>query len=353
MPDERTFVLVTDRPDRSAAISAALRAIGLCDVVGPEETWRDRHRLAGVVSDLTLSRPEADHCLRTLKRRFADRNLPVICLLRKSTQDALRHAKTLGATVCMPAYMPPETVVAALANQVGIVAGGAERAVSQGVARAGEALNGLMAEARAGQPIRMGTVEAGLGPILTAVQEGGLARWLDTVWTHDDATYQHCLLVAGLSAQFALHLGFRHEDQFRFVRAALIHDVGKARIPLEILNKPGRLDPSEMAVMRTHAAIGHEVLLEGGERDPLTLSAVRHHHEMLDGSGYPDGLVGGQIGDMVRLLTICDIYAALTERRPYKPSMPMADAMAILSAMDGKLEGRLVQSFGEAMAAAV
>ncbi|AWN48686.1 phosphohydrolase [Methylobacterium terrae] len=352
MPDERTFVLVTDRPDRSAAISAALRGIGICDVVGPEETWRDRRTLAGVVSDMTLARPETDHCLRTLQRRYADRNLPVICLLRKATQDALRHAKTLGATVCMPAYVPPETIIAALANQVGIIAGNAEQAVSQGVVRAGEALNGLLAEARAGQPIRMGAVEAGLGPILTAVQEGGLARWLDTVWTHDDATYQHCLLVAGLSAQFALHLGFRHDDQFRFVRAALIHDVGKARIPLEILNKPGRLDPDEMTVMRTHAAIGHEVLRAGGERDPLTLAAVRHHHEMLDGSGYPDGLAGNQIGDMVRLLTICDIYAALTERRPYKAPMKMADAMAILAGMDGKLESGLVQSFGEAMRAA-
>ncbi|KMO27981.1 HD-GYP domain-containing protein [Methylobacterium aquaticum] len=351
MADERTFVLVTDRPDRSAAISAALRAIGICDVVGPEETWRDRRALAGVVSDLTLSRPEADLCLRALQRRFANRHMPVICLLRKATQDTLRHAKTLGATVCMPAYVPPESVAAALANQVGVMAGNAEKAVSQGVARAGEALSGLMAETRAGQPIRMGAVEAGLGPILTAVQEGGLARWLDTVWTHDDATYQHCLLVAGLAAQFAVHLGFRHEDQFRFVRAALIHDVGKARIPLEILNKPGRLDADELAVMRTHAALGYEVLRAGGERDPITLSAVRHHHEMLDGSGYPDGLAGGQIGDMVRLLTICDIYAALTERRPYKSPMPMAEAMGILASMEGKLETRLVLSFGEAMAA--
>ncbi|MBK3395968.1 MULTISPECIES: HD domain-containing phosphohydrolase [Methylobacterium] len=352
MPDERTFVLVTDRPDRSAAISAALRGIGLCDVVGPDETWRGRRALAGVVSDMTLARPEADHCLRTLQRRFPDKNLPVICLLRKATQDALRHAKTLGATVCMPAYVPPETIVAALANQVGIVAEGEAQTVSQGVARAGEALNGLLAEARAGQPLRMGAVEAGLGPILTAVREGGLARWLDTVWTHDDATYQHCLLVAGHAAQFSLHLGFRHEDQLRFVRAALIHDVGKARIPLEILNKPGRLTPDEMVVMRTHAAIGHEILVAGGERDPITLAAARHHHEMLDGSGYPDGLVGSQIGDIVRLLTICDIYAALTERRPYKAPMPMADAMAILSAMDGKLEARLVQSFGESLKAA-
>ena len=77
-----------------------------------KELETENTRLRKVVSDLTLSRPEADHCLRTLKRRFQDRNLPVICLLRKSTQESLRHAKTLGATVCMPAYVPPETVAA-------------------------------------------------------------------------------------------------------------------------------------------------------------------------------------------------------------------------------------------------
>ncbi|GJD53612.1 hypothetical protein OPKNFCMD_6389 [Methylobacterium crusticola] len=349
---ERALVLVTDRPDRSAAVGAALRAVGSCEVVGTDEAWTARGSLAGVVSDLTLSRPEAVQCLRALETRFKGRNLPVVCLLRNATPDSLRHAKTLGATVCLPAYAPPEAVAAALANQIDLAPSSPARVVSQGVARAGEVLTSLMAEARSGQPVRMGTVEAGLAPILAAVQDGGLARWLDTVWTHDDATYQHCLLVAGLAAQFALHLGFKQGDQQRFVRAALVHDVGKARIPLAILNKPGRLDPDELTVMRTHAALGYDILREGGECDALTLTAVRHHHEMLDGSGYPDGLSGDAISDVVRLLTICDIYAALTERRPYKAPMAMPDAMAILAAMEGKLEARLVQSFGEAVAAA-
>ncbi|MFE1597768.1 HD-GYP domain-containing protein [Methylobacterium sp. ID0610] len=345
-----TIVLVTDRPDRSAALAAALREVGPCEVVGTEESWTSGGFLLGVVSDLTLTRPEAAGCLRRLERRYRGQALPVIGLLRRASTESLRLAKTLGATVCLPAYVPPETVATALVNQIENTVPVGERAVVHGVARAGEALASLLDEARAGSQIRMETVEAGLAPILTAVQEGGLARWLDTVWSHDDATYQHCLLVAGLAAQFALHLRFRWDDQQRFVRAALVHDVGKARIPLPILNKPGRLDPDETAVMRTHAALGYEILRAGGECDAFTLDVVRHHHEMIDGSGYPDGLSGDAVSDPVRLLTICDIYAALTERRAYKTPMRMADAMAVLQGMDGKLEAGLVQSFGRALA---
>ncbi|ACL56329.1 HD-GYP domain-containing protein [Methylobacterium nodulans] len=348
---EGTIVLVTDRPDRSAALAAALRTVGLCEVVGPDESWASGGFLLGVVSDLALTHPEAARCLRGLGRRYKGQALPVIGLLRRATIEALRHAKTLGATVCLPAYLPPETVAAALTIQIENSAPAGERAVVHGVARAGEALTSLLAEARSGSRIRMETVEVGLAPILTAVQEGGLARWLDTVWSHDDATYRHCLLVAGLAAQFALHLRFRRDDQQRFVRAALVHDVGKARIPLPILNKPGRLDPDETAVMRTHAALGYEILKAGGECDAFTLDAVRHHHEMLDGSGYPDGLSGEAVSDAVRLLTICDIYAALTERRAYRTPMRMADAMTVLKGMDGKLEAGLVQAFGRAIAA--
>lgn len=346
---EGTIVLVTDRPDRSADLAAALRQIGTCEVVGTDERWTGAGAPLGIVSDLTLSRPEAVQCLKALESRYRGQPLPVIGLLRRATPEALRQAKSLGATVCLPAYVPPQTVATALVNQIEHTGPVSERLVVHGVARAGEALTSLLADARTGSPIHMETVEAGLGPILTAVQEGGLARWLDTVWTHDDATYQHCLLVAGLAAQFALHLGFRRDDQHRFVRAALVHDVGKARIPLPILNKPGRLDADEAAVMRTHAALGYDILQAGGECDALTLDAVRHHHEMLDGTGYPDGLSGAAVSDTVRLLTICDIYAALTERRPYKAPMPRAEAMGILQGMDGKLEPRLVQLFGQAV----
>ena len=125
----------------------------------------------------------------------------------------------------------------------------------------------------------------------------------------------------------------------------MLHDVGKAKIPLAILNKPGRLTDEELSVMRTHAAAGYELLRQQGQYGADVLEVVLRHHELLDGSGYPDGLAGPQINDLVRLVTICDIYAALIERRPYKPPMPPARAFNILQEMGQKLEGALVHAF--------
>jgi HD-GYP domain-containing protein (c-di-GMP phosphodiesterase class II) len=127
--------------------------------------------------------------------------------------------------------------------------------------------------------------------------------------------------------------------------AATLHDIGKARIPLSILDKPGRLDPDEEEIIRRHPVIGHDLLKGMSGITPEILDGVRHHHEYLDGSGYPDGLKGGQISDLVRLLTISDIFAALIEARPYRAPMPRPDAYEILRGMEGKLEGALVRAF--------
>ena len=95
--------------------------------------------------------------------------------------------------------------------------------------------------------------------------------------------------------------------------AATLHDIGKARIPLAILDKPARLDPGEEEIMRSHPVIGYELLKGLAGITPEILDGVRHHHEYLDGSGYPDGLTAPKISDLVRLLTISDIFAALIE----------------------------------------
>ncbi|SEO16053.1 HDIG domain-containing protein [Methylobacterium sp. UNC300MFChir4.1] len=163
-------------------------------------------------------------------------------------------------------------------------------------------------------------------------------------------TVRHCLLVAGLAAHFALHLGLSIDDRTSLVRAALVHDVGKAKIPLTILRKPGTLDDDELQVMRTHTALGHDMLMTAGMTDALTLAVTRNHHEMLDGSSYPDGLSSAAISDPVRLLTICDIYAALIEHWPYRLAMTQGEALAILRRMTpDRLETALVEEFATSL----
>ena len=150
--------------------------------------------------------------------------------------------------------------------------------------------------------------------------------------------------MAGLAAAFSSALGLCPADRHRLAKAALLHDVGKTKIPPAILNKPGKLDEAELKVMRTHPAHGH-AMLAGRGFDPIMLAVVRSHHEMLDGSGYPDKLKGGEIPDLVRLVTVCDIYGALIERRCYKPPMESTKAYGILESMAGRLDGDLVRAF--------
>ncbi|MCK2057105.1 HD domain-containing phosphohydrolase [Methylobacterium sp. 37f] len=346
---DAAIYLLTDRPDRSVALETLIKTIGRCEVLssGQEQPFDVAPR--AIVSDMTLSRREAANRLRAFLRRKGDSALPVVCLLRSTTDQDLRQARDLGATICFPAYTAPHIVAQALLAEI------TEREtdvltqpIIKNVSRAREVLTDLFEGVRTGGPISLAQVDAGLDPILAAVKENGLTRWLETVWTHDDATYQHCLLVAGVAAQFVLHLGFGAKDREHFIRAALLHDVGKAQIPLGILNKPSRLDADEVAIMRLHPVIGYDILCKSG-CDAVTLGAVRHHHEMLDGSGYPDGLIANEISDTVRLLTICDIYSALTERRSYKEPMPAREAISMLTSMTGKLEASLVHHFADAM----
>jgi putative nucleotidyltransferase with HDIG domain len=216
-----------------------------------------------------------------------------------------------------------------------------------------DAANRTIAEAfdaaRCGAPISLASVEAGTAAILEAVSECGIRTWLEIVSRYDQQLYQHSLSVAGYAAAFGDGLTLSWADQMRLARAALLHDIGKSRIPLAILNKPGRLTPDEMAVMRTHPSVGADLLGAQEEFDPTLLAVVRHHHEMLDGSGYPDGLSAGDIPDLVRLVTICDIHSALTERRAYRNPLPHEAAHEIMRDMGAKLDVDLLRAYRSAV----
>jgi putative nucleotidyltransferase with HDIG domain len=194
------------------------------------------------------------------------------------------------------------------------------------------------------RPFTESATDAGTDMIGFAVRDTGIRDWVRAVQRFDDATHQHRLLVTGLDAAFARSLGLGDRECHRLTKAALLHDVGKIHVPSAILNKPGRLDHNEMAIVRRHPGEGYR-MLAGQGFGPEMLAVVRSHHEMLDGSGYPDQLKGDDIPDLVRLVTVCDIYGALIERRSYKPPMPFAEAFAILEGMMGRLDPAVVNAF--------
>jgi HD-GYP domain-containing protein (c-di-GMP phosphodiesterase class II) len=125
----------------------------------------------------------------------------------------------------------------------------------------------------------------------------------------------------------------------------MFHDIGNAKIPLTVLDKSGQLDAQERALIETHPVVGFDILKANAGISAEVLDAVRHHHEYLDGSGYPDALCAPSISDIVRVLTISDIFAALIEHRRYKPTMLRDQAYGIIRGMKGRLEGPLVAAF--------
>ena len=203
----------------------------------------------------------------------------------------------------------------------------------------------MFSAVRLGRQIDLLDAEHATVQIINSIGQNGLRPWLDDVRRYHEGTFQHCLLVTGVAVGFALELGFAGPDVARLGIAATLHDIGKAHIPLAILDKPGHLDAGEEERMRRHPVIGYELLKDVPGISSESLDGVRHHHEFLDGSGYPDGLRARAIPDLVRLLTISDIFAALIESRPYRPPMSRQDAYRILRRMDGKLETSLVRAF--------
>lgn len=257
------------------------------------------------------------------------------------------QAYALGATSVLIAPVGQESLLAALSDGADVAAtetlSGSEAAASAGAL----AIASMFSDVLANRPINVAGVEGAARMIAENVAEEGLSAWLQVVRQHHEGTFQHCLLVTGIAVDFGLCLGMARADVRRLYSAAMFHDVGKAKIPLVILDKPGRLDRDERILIETHPMAGCEALRGGAGISAEILDVVLHHHEYLDGSGYPDGLCDGRICDLVRLLTICDIFGALIEDRRYKPPMSRQQAYEIICGMRGKLEAPLVAAFNE------
>jgi putative nucleotidyltransferase with HDIG domain len=284
--------------------------------------------------------------VRVLKQTLAGLNRVEkrIFLVEDSAHLAISQAYALGATVVLTGPLNNARLLKEVADLMS-----AELPEKEGSAAAAAsaevALASMFSAVAGGVPIDVaGTRNAG-AKIADAVEEHGLADWLRSVRRHHEGTYQHCLLVTGIAVDFGLSLGVPKTDIERLHSSAMFHDLGKAKIPLNILDKPGRLDPEERALIETHPVAGYDMLKENDGISAEILDAVRHHHEYLDGSGYPDALCAESICDLVRVLTISDIFAALIEERPYKATRSRAEAYDILCSMEGKLEKPLVNAF--------
>lgn len=164
--------------------------------------------------------------------------------------------------------------------------------------------------------------------------------------TADDYTYMHSVAVCAMMIALARQLGLDEEQVRSAGMAGLLHDLGKAVMPMEVLNKPGKLTDAEFTIMKSHPVEGHKMLVATGNVDPLVLDVCLHHHEKTDGSGYPDRLKDADISLFAKMGAVCDVYDAITSNRPYKTGWDPAESLRKMAEWAaGHFDQKVFQAF--------
>ena len=191
-------------------------------------------------------------------------------------------------------------------------------------------LSEVMTSERSGEVIKRSkaAVESSVDFMLN---EPNALRCLMEVASFDYYTYTHSVNVFVFSLSLAQRVGCGNREDLRsYGDGLLLHDIGKSRIDPAIVNCRGKLSPEQWAEMKKHTVYGHEILSEHGDMSEVALDVTLHHHEKLDGTGYPNGLRGEEIAVPVRICTISDIFDALTTRRSYKEALPSFPALKLM-----------------------
>ncbi|MCR4299001.1 MAG: HD-GYP domain-containing protein [Gallionella sp.] len=195
-------------------------------------------------------------------------------------------------------------------------------------AKSKQAVTSMFQEARMGKALDAEDALPIVEEISTSVMRNpGALISLARLKNKDDYTYMHSVAVCALMVSLARQLGLDEAQTRQVGLAGLLHDVGKMMIPLNILNKPGKLTDAEFEKMKTHPAEGHKILLEGKGISDIALDVCLHHHEKVDGRGYPEKLTDEQISLYAKMGAVCDVYDAITSNRPYKNGWEPAESI--------------------------
>ncbi len=316
--------------------------------------------VAQVIVDINMRNPDSVAALRQLLAK-----LPAVLPRRFIVDNGIAthvsrvQANALGATHHVTRHKAAAELRRGLSSMAELAAPipppkRALIAASRGgksVLSAGKSIAALFEGLVGDQMLEVGAISSASAEVLADVDSIGGEQWLNTVREHHESTFQHCLLVTGVAANYASRNKLNRNVATALVNAALVHDVGKATVPRQILDKPGKLSDGEFAVVKRHPRAGYDYLKTRSNLPEAVLDAVLHHHEALDGSGYPDALTSERILPLTRILTVCDIFAAIVESRPYKAAQPPSSAimhlvdMALRSRVDYEAVRRLAGSF--------
>lgn len=161
----------------------------------------------------------------------------------------------------------------------------------------------------------------------------------------DEYTYMHSVAVCVLMIALARELGLSDEQTLQAGVAGLYHDIGKMAIPEEILSKPASLSEDEFGVMRKHAEFGHAILSRSKQIDAICLDVCLHHHEKIDGTGYPHKMKGNEISLFAKMGAVCDVYDAITSNRPYKAGWEPSVSLQRMAQWTGHFDPDILNAF--------
>jgi putative nucleotidyltransferase with HDIG domain len=208
------------------------------------------------------------------------------------------------------------------------------------------AVNSLFAEARMGNAVNTSDCQPLVNDIVESVDRNSDALIsLCRLKTSDEYTYMHSVSVCALMVSLGRKLGLDEDTCRDAGMAGLLHDLGKAAMPQEIINKPDKLTDEEFTIIKSHPVRGHEMLLESGVDNERVLDVCRHHHERMDGKGYPDKLAAESITLIARMSAVCDVYDAVTSNRPYKAGWDPAESIARMASWQGHFDAAVLQTF--------
>lgn len=166
------------------------------------------------------------------------------------------------------------------------------------------------------------------------------------ITAHDYYTHTHSINVSVYTLSLGAFLGISGKELETLGIAAVLHDLGKSKVDYEIINKNGKLTDEEFEQMKHHPVFGHEIALSLGITDERILTGIRHHHEKMEGGGYPDNLKGDQISQFARIIGTCDVFDALSTKRSYKNPMTSFESLHLMKQqMAGHLDMNMVDAF--------
>ena len=329
---QANILIVDDQPMNIRVLERTLRSLGgYSNIVGISDSRQTLKEVEDFCPDLIMLDLHMPHLdgygvLEQLKTLIGDTILPIVVLSADVTPDAKQRALKLGATDFLTKPFDPTEVILRVGNLLKL------RVLHEQTLHDNNSLEAKVQE-------RTQALERAHMEMLTRLALAAEYR--------DDDTGEHTFRVGDTSALIALQLGLSEESAADLRRAARLHDVGKIGIPDSILLKPGRLTSEEFDTIKTHTTIGAQ-LLSGGTSALLKLAEeiALTHHERWDGKGYPKGLAGDAIPISGRVVSVIDVYDALTNERPYKKAWPHEEAVAEIVKNAGKqFDPNVVEAF--------